>query len=80
MARGTSLAVAGARSDDSDTCQDGLFAPANTEALKELTESSGITVTGCNNSSDDKIPPMDGGVAAWKFLAGAFVMEALQWG
>lgn len=29
---------------------------------------------------DDQIPPMDGGLNAWLFLAACFAMEALVWG
>ncbi|KAL9576540.1 MAG: hypothetical protein Q9212_007013 [Teloschistes hypoglaucus] len=29
---------------------------------------------------DQNLPPMDGGPAAWRFIFGAFMMEAFQWG
>lgn len=27
----------------------------------------------------DSLPPVDGGIRAWRFLAAAFVVEALVW-
>ena len=31
-------------------------------------------------SSEQGIPRADGGLAAWRFLFAAFMMEAIQWG
>ena len=31
-------------------------------------------------SPEQQLCPVDGGVAAWRFLFGAFMIEALQWG
>jgi hypothetical protein len=33
-----------------------------------------------NTDNGKKLPPMDGGMNAWLFLAACFVMEALVWG
>lgn len=32
------------------------------------------------NESKENLPPKDGGINAWLFLAACFVMEALVWG
>lgn len=36
--------------------------------------------THLSNTDHGKLPPMDGGMNAWLFLAACFVMEALVWG
>jgi len=35
--------------------------------------------TACQGS-EQQLHPADGGAAAWRFLFGAFMVEALQWG
>ncbi|KAL9586847.1 MAG: hypothetical protein Q9203_003724 [Teloschistes exilis] len=32
------------------------------------------------DGGDQNLPPIDGGPAAWRFIFGAFMMEAFQWG
>ncbi|KAJ5537804.1 hypothetical protein N7494_007283 [Penicillium frequentans] len=43
-----------------------------------LEETNGATHL--SNTDHGKLPPMDGGMNAWLFLAACFVMEALVWG
>ena len=40
----------------------------------------GATIDGAVVHGGHQLPPIDGGVAAWKVLFGAFVFEALLWG
>lgn len=35
---------------------------------------------GDSQPTEQQLHPADGGTAAWKFLFGAFMVEALQWG
>ncbi|KAJ7099191.1 hypothetical protein C8R44DRAFT_565462, partial [Mycena epipterygia] len=32
------------------------------------------------NVNESSLPPMDGGIGAWSFLATAFVVEGIVWG
>ncbi|KAJ5930888.1 hypothetical protein N7466_006381 [Penicillium verhagenii] len=62
--------VGGSHSSVSQT-EKGLHTP--------LEETSGATHLS-NDHNGEKLPPMDGGMDAWLFLAACFVMEALVWG
>lgn len=46
-------------------------------------EHTGLTTSGPSEATEQEtisLPPVDGGKAAWLFLAGAFTVEALVWG
>lgn len=46
------------------------------EGSQKLVNNSGLAA----DDEDPNLPPIDGGPGAWRFILGAFMMEAFQWG
>ncbi|KAL8627062.1 hypothetical protein Q9189_007230 [Teloschistes chrysophthalmus] len=49
----------------------------DSDGAEKLVSDSEMAVV---DPEDQNLPPIDGGPAAWRFIFGAFMMEAFQWG
>lgn len=56
------------------------FSPNETEKGAHTPQEGTTDGTHLSIHDDAQIPPMDGGLNAWLFLAACFAMEALVWG
>lgn len=52
----------------------------NVDVPGNLTESPESAVESQNRQNAIALPPVDGGVQAWTFVASSFVLESLVWG
>jgi hypothetical protein len=50
------------------------------QTLGNTSSTSEHTVHGEHNSPDQELPPVDGGIQAWRVLLAAFMFEAILWG